>query len=108
VNTWGDDIYFSIPVHLGEEDGQGVVEMGDLGYWPAGNGFCIFFGPTPMPSPGEVRPASAVNVFGKIEVMLPSLRKNRWGGGNNRKKLIILGLACRAMPRIHGEKSAFG
>jgi uncharacterized protein len=66
-NTWGDEIYFSIPVHLGDENGQEVVELGDLGYWPPGNAFCIFFGPTPMSRGEEIRPASAVNVFGKIE-----------------------------------------
>ncbi len=66
-STWGDEIYFSIPVHLGEENGQEVVELGDLGYWPPGNAFCIFFGPTPMSRGKEIRPASAVNVFGKIE-----------------------------------------
>ena len=33
-NTWGDEIYFSIPVHLGEEEAQAVVDLGDLGYWP--------------------------------------------------------------------------
>jgi hypothetical protein len=66
-STWGDEIYFSIPVHLGEENGQEVVELGDLGYWPPGNAFCIFFGPTPMSRGNEIRPASAVNVFGKLE-----------------------------------------
>lgn len=65
--TWGDEIYFSIPVHLGEENGQEVVQLGDLGYWPPGNAFCIFFGPTPMSQGKEIRPASPVNVFGKIE-----------------------------------------
>ncbi len=65
--TWGDEIYFSIPVHLGEESGQEIVDLGDLGYWPPGNAFCIFFGPTPMSQGQEIRPASAVNVFGKIE-----------------------------------------
>jgi hypothetical protein len=66
-NTWGDEIYFSIPVHLGDENGQEVVALGDLGYWPPGNSFCIFFGPTPMSRGDEIRPASAVNVFGMIE-----------------------------------------
>jgi len=66
-NTWGDEIYFGIPVHLGEENGQEVVELGDLGYWPPGHAFCIFFGPTPMSRGQEIRPASPVNVFGKIE-----------------------------------------
>ncbi|MCG2767868.1 MAG: hypothetical protein L6435_05720 [Anaerolineae bacterium] len=67
ANTWGDEIYFSIPVHLGEDDGQEVVAMGDLGYWPSGNAFCIFFGPTPASHGDEIRPASAVNVFGHLE-----------------------------------------
>ena len=66
ANTWGDEIYFAIPVKLGLENGQEVVDMGDLAYWPAGSGFCIFFGPTPMSRGDEIRPASAVNVFGKV------------------------------------------
>ncbi len=66
-NTWGDEIYFSIPVKMGSENGQEVVEVGDLGYWPPGTAFCIFFGPTPASRGNEVRPASAVNVFGHID-----------------------------------------
>jgi len=64
--TWGDEIYFSIPVHLKEESPKDVVEMGDLGYWPPGNAFCIFFGPTPASRGDEIRPASPVNVFGRL------------------------------------------
>lgn len=67
ANTWGDEIYFGIPVHLDEENAQAVVEMGDLGYWPPGHAFCIFFGPTPMSRGNEIRPASPVNVLGKVE-----------------------------------------
>ena len=67
VNTWGDEIYFSIPVKAELDDSaREVVEMGDLGYWPPGNAFCIFFGPTPNSRGDEIRPASAVNVFGKV------------------------------------------
>lgn len=67
VNTWGDEIYFAIPVSIGpDEHAQEVVQKGDLGYWPTGAAFCIFFGPTPVSRKGEIRPASAVNVFGKI------------------------------------------
>ncbi len=65
-NRWGDEIYFSIPVTLGEENARAVVDVGDLAYWPSGNGFCIFFGPTPMSSGAEPVPASPCNVFGKI------------------------------------------
>jgi hypothetical protein len=67
-NTWGDEIYFAIPVEATLEDSaQEVVEIGDLGYWPSGNAFCIFFGQTPMSRSGEIRPASAVNVIGKVQ-----------------------------------------
>ena len=66
ANTWGDEIYFGIPVDAGLEEGQEVVEMGDLGYWPPGRAFCIFFGRTPASRGDEIRPASAVTVVGKI------------------------------------------
>jgi len=67
ANTWGDEIYFGIPVHLDEENAKGVVDLGDLGYWPPGHAFCIFFGRTPVSRGSEIRPASPVNVFGKVE-----------------------------------------
>ncbi|MBI5569336.1 MAG: hypothetical protein HY914_05260 [Desulfomonile tiedjei] len=66
-NTWGDEIYFSIPVKAQlDESAREVVDLGDLGYWPSGNAFCIFFGPTPMSSGGSIVPASAVNIVGKV------------------------------------------
>lgn len=65
--TWGDEIYFTIPVTCAPESPREVVEMGDLGYWPPGSAFCIFFGPTPASRGEEIRPASPVNVFGRIE-----------------------------------------
>jgi len=66
VNTWGDEIYFSIPIKMGAENAKAVVSEGDLGYWPPGTAFCIFFGPTPVSQGDEIRPASPVNVFGRI------------------------------------------
>jgi len=66
VNLWGDEIYFSIPLSLQLEAGQEVVNVGDLGYWPDGNAFCIFFGATPVSQGDEIRPASPVTVFGKV------------------------------------------
>ncbi|MCE2404350.1 MAG: hypothetical protein J4F43_04235 [Dehalococcoidia bacterium] len=65
-NTWGDEIYFAIPVVKELEKGQDTVELGDLGYWPPGKAFCIFFGPTPASQGDEIRPASAVTVVGKL------------------------------------------
>ncbi len=66
VNRWGEEIYFSIPVSLEEENAQEVVSVGDLGYWPPGTAFCLFWGPTPMSRGEEIRPASPVNVLGKV------------------------------------------
>jgi hypothetical protein len=67
ANTWGDEIYFGVPVDADPENPREVVELGDLAYWPPGNAFCIFFGRTPASRGDEIRPASAVNVFGKVE-----------------------------------------
>ena len=64
--TWGDEIYFGIPVKAQAEDAREVVELGDLAYWPPGSAFCIFFGRTPASRGQEIRPASPVNVFGRL------------------------------------------
>jgi len=66
AHIWGDEIYFTIPLALDIENGKEIVLSGDLGYWPTGKAFCIFFGPTPISGPDEIRPASEVNVFGKV------------------------------------------
>jgi uncharacterized protein len=67
VNTWGDEIYFEIPIEEElDETAKELVELGDIGYWPSGNSFCIFYGRTPISKKDEIRPASAVNIIGKI------------------------------------------
>jgi hypothetical protein len=65
-DTWGDEIYFDVGLAAAPESPREVVELGDLAYWPPGRAFCIFFGPTPMSRDGEIRPASAVNVVGRV------------------------------------------
>ncbi|MGB5748158.1 MAG: cyclophilin-like fold protein [Desulfobacterales bacterium] len=67
VNVWGDEIYFDIPLTIAQEPGASQdVEVGDLGYWPAGPAFCIFFGPTPVSTGDQPRAYSPVNVFGRL------------------------------------------
>jgi uncharacterized protein len=67
TNLWGEEIYFAIPVTTGQDRGaRDVVSSGELGYWPPGHAFCIFFGPTPASRGDEIRAASAVNVIGKV------------------------------------------
>ena len=66
-STWGDEIYFRTSVRTGEEDAREVVDFGDVGYWPPGQALCLFFGPTPASQGDEIRPASPVNVLGRME-----------------------------------------
>ena len=66
-STWGDEIYFDIGVAIKAESPKETVGMGDLGYWPPGSALCIFFGRTPASVGDEIRPASAVNVFGRVD-----------------------------------------
>ena len=73
-NTWGDEIYFSIPVTAGPENGVETVELGDLAYWPPGKAFCIFYGKTPASQGDEIRPASAVNPIGKVHGDVTALK----------------------------------
>jgi hypothetical protein len=67
ANTWGDEIYFEIPVVVDQEsEARADVEVGELGYWPMGHAFCIFFGPTPMSQGDKPRAYSPVNILGRI------------------------------------------
>lgn len=79
VNTWGDEIYFSIGVNDGEIDSKEVVELGDLGYWPPGNAFCLFFGLTPASEGDKIMPASPVNIIGKVLSDLEILKSIKSG-----------------------------
>jgi hypothetical protein len=68
ANRWGDEIYFSIPIQLDEaEDARQEMEVGELGFWPVGAAFCIFFGRTPVSQGEAPRAYSNVNPFGKID-----------------------------------------
>ena len=66
VSTWGDEIYFAIPVKIGLENAVSVVQKGDLAYWPEGKCFCIFFVKTPASTETEIKPASPVNLVGRF------------------------------------------
>jgi hypothetical protein len=83
ANSWGDEIYFSVPASSSLESGaKAEVEVGELAYWPSMPAFCIFFGPTPVSSGSQPVAASAVNVFGKLDqVDLEELRSIK--GGEN-------------------------
>jgi hypothetical protein len=79
AETWGDEIYFAIGVHAAAESPRQTVDLGDLAYWPPGHAFCIFFGPTPMSQGSEIRPASPVNVVGRVAGDAKAFKKVRAG-----------------------------
>ena len=64
---WGEELYGRIPVEIDAETSQTECEIGDVGYWPDGNGFCIFFGKTPASRGDKPVAATPVNIFAKIE-----------------------------------------
>jgi hypothetical protein len=67
ANVWGDEIYFEIPVIAEQEaDARAEVEVGELGYWPVGHAFCIFYGPTPVSTDEQPRAYSPVNILGRV------------------------------------------
>jgi hypothetical protein len=67
ASTWGDEIYFEIPVVADQEsDARAQLEVGELGYWPMGHAFCIFFGPTPASTDERPRAYSPVNILGRV------------------------------------------
>jgi hypothetical protein len=79
AETWGDEIYFAIPVRAEADGAKEVVALGDLAYWPPGHAFCIFFGPTPASRGNEIRPASPVNVVGRVSGDAMVFKKVRAG-----------------------------
>ena len=66
INLWGSEVYFEIPVEAELENGKELMDIGNIAFWPPGNAFCIFFGPTPASIDTRPRAVSAVNVIGKI------------------------------------------
>jgi len=91
AQKWGGEIYFSIPVMAElESDSREVLEPGELGFWPAGNAFCIFFGPTPVSHGEEIRAASAVNIVGQIKSDLSKI----WNVSSGSSIMIKAAEAC--------------
>jgi hypothetical protein len=74
VNVWGEEIYFEVPVHMKLEDGRKVLEVGEVAYWPQGDAFCLFFGPTPVSKGPEPEAYSPVSPLGRVVSDIEALR----------------------------------
>lgn len=70
AQTWGDEVYFEIPLRAPEEDAHATVPAGAIAYWPPGHAFCIFFGQTPY---------SPVNLLGTLDGKPQSFGRVRSG-----------------------------
>ncbi|HDD64784.1 MAG TPA: hypothetical protein ENF61_01575 [Firmicutes bacterium] len=79
VRRWGEEIYFDIPVDEEIKNPVKEVNKGDIGYWPEGKCFCIFFGPTPVSKGDKIIPASEVEIIGKIYGDLGILKEIKEG-----------------------------
>ena len=68
---WQEEVYFELPIKMGNEKSSPTVEKGDIAYWPMGSAFCIFW--------GETQPYSPVNMIGKVTENLELFKQVKSG-----------------------------
>ena len=67
ITKWGDELYTErTHISADEENAKKEVDYLDVAYWPEGNAICLFYGPTPISSDGQILAYSPVNIVGRI------------------------------------------
>lgn len=74
VHTWGEEIYFFVPVSCAlENDSKNIVNLGEIAFWTNGKAIAIGFGRTPISMGDEIRLADKCNIFGDTDYNLKKL-----------------------------------
>jgi hypothetical protein len=67
AHTWGDEVYFPLPVEATlEPDAQQIVEPGTVCFWVEGASLALPYGATPIAKESESRLVTKCNVLGRI------------------------------------------
>ena len=89
INTWGDEIYFPLHVHLNLNSPVEVVSIGDIAYSRVYDAFCIFYGKTPISDNNQIIPNSPVDLIGRLDENPYILKKLLSSPFRNRKRRIL-------------------